>query len=153
MTDVPIWKQIRNYVDADPEHQRLSEAHRELRELQSTLQSRLTAGTYKLQRQLAARDAVMHFATETECTDSEQDALLEQWTATHGEGWYGMFHAAAEDLTESLLEHCEALVAQRKERDDVKARAAFAYAEMRACADRLEAEYKEKHAGTTGPAA
>lgn len=153
MTTKAIWEQLRDHRNADPEHQRLSEAHRELRELQSTLQSRLTAGTYKLQRQLAARDAVMHFATETECTDSEQDALLEQWTATHGENWCSMFHAAAEDLTESLLEHCELLVAQRKERDAVKARAEAAYAEMRACADRLEAEYKEKHTGTTGPAA
>lgn len=153
MTTKPVWEQLRDHREADPEHQRLSKAHRELHELQSTLQRGLTAGTFKLQRQLIARDAVMHFATETECTDSEQDALLEQWTATHGEAWCSMFHQAADDLTELILEQCEALVAQRKERDDVKARAAFAYAEMRACADRLEAEYKEKHAGTCGPAA
>lgn len=153
MTTKPVWQQVRDHCEADPEHQRLSEAHRELRELQSTLQSRLTAGTHKLQRQLIARDAVMHFATETECTDSEQDDLLQQWTANHGESWCGMFHKAAEELTESLLEHCELLVAQRQERDTVKARAEAAYAEMRACAERLEAEYRAQHAGTTGPAA
>lgn len=153
MTTKLVWEQLRDHREADPEHQRLSKAHRELRDLQSTLQSGLTAGTFKLQRQLVARDAVMHFASETSCTDSGQDSQLEQLTATHGEAWCSMFHQAADDLTELILEQCEALVAQRKERDDVKARAAFAYAEMQACADRLDAEYKEKHAGTTGPAA
>ena len=153
MTTKAIWEQLRDHRDADPEHQRLSEAHRELREHCNTLNSQLVAGTYKLQRQLAARDAVLHFATETECTDSEQDALLQQWTANHGESWCGMFHKAAEEMTETLLDHCQFLVAQRKERDDLDARAKAAYAEQRACADRLDAAYKEKHAGTTGPAA
>lgn len=153
MTTQAIWEQLRDHRNADPEHQRLSEAHRELRELDGTLHNRILAGTYKLQRLLVARDAVRHFATETECTCSEEDNLLERWTATHGEAWCGMFNEAAGDLTDLILEQCEALVAQRKERDDVKARADFAYAEQRACADRLDTEYREKHSGTTGPAA
>ena len=148
MTDVPIWKQIRNYVEADPEHQRLSEAHRELRVREEELNNKMRAGTYKLQRLLAARDAIQHFANETECTTSEQDELLQQWTATHGESWCGMFCQAADDITELVLDLCSGLAINREQRDLAAERRADAYKLVRACADRLEAEYKEKHAGT-----
>lgn len=153
MTDVPIWKQIRNYVEADPEHQRLSEAHTALIKEHNEIQCRLRSGTYKIQRLLLARDAVIEFAGRVECTTSEQDEQLLEWTATHGEGWFGMFNGAADDITELVLDECASLTSNREQRDHIKERREAAYQEMRACADRLEAEYKEKHAGTTGPAA
>lgn len=153
MTTKPIWQQLREHCEADPEHQRLTAAHRELVLERDAIKSRLTAGTYKLQRLLAARDAVVHFAAKTECTDSEQDEQLLEWTATHGEGWCGMFHSAADDLTESVLDLCCSLAINREQREHIEERREAAYQLVRACADRLEAEYKEKHAGTTGPAA
>lgn len=153
MTTKPIWQQLREHCEANPEHQRLTAAHRELVLERDAIKSQLTAGTYKLQRLLAARDACMHFAAKTECTDTEQDEQLLEWTATHGEGWCGMFHSAADDITESVLELCSFLAASRIERENLEQRREAAYQLVRACADRLEAEYKEKHAGTTGPAA
>lgn len=153
MSTKPIWQQLREHCEADPEHQRLTAAHRELVLERDAIKSQLTTGTYKLQRLLAARDAVMHFAAKTECTDTEQDEQLLEWTATHGEGWCGMFHSAADDITESVLELCSFLAASRTERENLEQRREAAYQLVRACADRLEAEYKEKHAGTTGPAA
>lgn len=153
MTDVPIWKQIRNYVEADPEHQRLSEAHSALIKEQNEIERRLRTGTYKLQRLLLARDAVIEFAGRTETTDPEQDQQLLEWTATHGESWCGMFSGAADDITELVLDICGSLTINREQREHVKERREAAYQEMRACADRLEAEYKAKHAGTAGPAA
>jgi hypothetical protein len=152
MSTKPIWQQLREHCEADPEHQRLSGAHRELIEQANTHQRHITAGTYKLQRLLLARDAVVHFAGQTECTDSEQDEQLLLWTATHGESWSGMFSGAADDITEVILELCEFLTLQRTERANLRERRDAAYQLMRACADRLEAEYKAKHAGTTGPA-
>lgn len=149
----PIWQQLREHCEANPEHQRLTAAHRELVLERDAIKSQLTAGTYKLQRLLAARDAIMHFAAKTECTDTEQDEQLLEWTATHGEGWCGMFHSAADDITETVLELCSFLAASRIERENLEQRREAAYQLVRACADRLEAEYKEKHAGTTGPAA
>ena len=151
MTDIPIWKQIRTYVEADPEHQRLSEAHTALIKESNDIQNRLRSGTYKIQRLLLARDAVIEFAGRTECTDSDQDQQLLEWTATHGESWCGMFSGAADDITELVLDICASLTINREQREHVKERREAAYQEMRACADRLEAEYKAKHAGTTGP--
>ena len=153
MSDTPIWKQIRTYVDADPEHERLSEAHTALNKEHHAIESRLRSGTYKLQRLLLARDAVIEFAGKTECTDPEQDEQLLEWTATHGESWCGMFRGAADDITELVLDVCSSLMVNREQREHVKERREAAYQEMRACADRLEAEYKAKHAGTTGPTA
>ena len=153
MSDTPIWKQIRTYVDAHPEHQRLSEAHSALIKEQHKVDSRLRADTYKLQRLLAARDAVIEFASKTECTDPEQDEQLLEWTATHGESWCGMFRGAADDITELVLDVCSSLTVNREQREHVKERRDAAYQLVRACADRLEAEYKAKHTGTTGPAA
>lgn len=153
MTTKPIWQQLREHCEADPEHQRLTAAHRELVLERDAIKSRLTAGTYKLQRLLAARDAIMHFAGETECTTTEQDELLQQWTATHGESWCSMFYQSAEDLTELVLDLCSSLAINREQREHIEERREAAYQLVRACADRLEAEYKEKHAGTTGPAA
>lgn len=153
MTDVPIWKQIRTYVEADPEHQRLSEAHSALIKEQNEIEHRLRAGTYKLQRLLLARDAVIEFAGRTETTDPEQDQQLLEWTATHGESWCGMFTGAADDITYLVLDICASLTINREQREHIKERRDAAYQLVRACADRLEAEYKEKHAGTTGPAA
>lgn len=153
MTTKPIWQQLRDHCEADPEHQQLTAAHRELVVERDAIKSQLTAGTYKLQRLLAARDAVMHFAAKTECTANEQDEQLLEWTGTHGEGWCGMFHSAADDITEVVLDLCSSLAASRAERENLEQRREVAYQLVRACADRLEAEYKEKHAGTTGPAA
>jgi hypothetical protein len=153
MSDTPIWKQIRTYVDAHPEHQRLSEAHSALIKEQHEVDNRLRADTYKLQRLLLARDAVIEFAGKTECTDPEQDQQLLEWTATHGESWCGMFTGAADDITELVLDVCSSLTVNREQREHVRERRGAAYQLVRACADRLEAEYKAKHAGTTGPAA
>lgn len=153
MTTKPIWQQLREHCDADPEHQRLSEAHSALIKESKDIEHRLSSGTYKIQRLLLARDAVIEFAAHTECTDSEQDQQLLEWTATHGESWCGMFRGAADDITDLVLDICASLTINREQRDYIKGRREAAYAEMRACADRLETEYKEKHAGTTGPAA
>ena len=153
MTTKPIWQQLREHCEADPEHQRLTAAHRELVLERDAINSRLTAGTYKLQRLLAARDAVVHFANTTECTSSEQDEMLLECTATHGESWCGMFQTAADDITELALGLCSELAASRAERDQLEQRREAAYQLVRACAEQLEAEYREKHAGTTGPVA
>lgn len=153
MTTKPIWQQLRDHCEADPEHQRLTAAHRDWISKENAADAAITAGTYKLQRLLVARDAVQHFATETECTSSAEDEQLERWTATHGESWCGMFRQSAEDITELVLELCESLTAKRAERSNLRQQREAAYELVRACADRLEAEYKEKHAGTTGPAA
>jgi predicted nuclease with TOPRIM domain len=150
---VPIWQQIRNHVEADAEHQRLSAAHRDIIREENAKTAAIRSGTYTLQRLLLARDAVLHFAGKMECTDSDQDEQLEELTANHGECWAGMFNAAAEDVTESILDLCDVLHSQRLERSALRQQREEAYAAMRACADRLEEEYKKAHAGTTGPEA
>ena len=153
VTNQPVWRQIHEFVHADPEHQELVKAHRTACDFLTAHQSELTTGTYKLQRLLVARDAVQHFCTETECTTSEQDDLLLQWTATHGEGWCGMFSAAAADITQLVLDQCEALTLQGVKTAALRERRETALALVRESAERLEAQYKEQHAGTTGPAA
>jgi hypothetical protein len=153
MTTKPIWQQLREHCEADPEHQRLSEAHRELAREREAIKGRLTAGTYKLQRLLAARDAVMHFADKTEGTSSEQDEMLLMCTGTHGESWCSMFYQAADEITEQVLDVCQGLTINREQLEHIEERRDAAYQLVRACADRLEAEYKAKHTGTTGPAA
>lgn len=152
MTSIPIWKQVCAYAEANPEHQRLSEAHKALIKEHNEMEGRIRSGTYKIQRLLLARDAVIEFASRTECTDSEQDQQLLEWTATHGESWCGMFSGAADDITELVVDICAGLIAKREQREHLKERRDAAYQEMRACFERLEAEYKAQHAGTTGPA-
>jgi hypothetical protein len=153
MATKAIWEQLRDHRDADPEHQRLSEAHSALIKEHNAIEHRLRSGTYKIQRLLLARDAVIEFAGRTETTDPEQDQQLLEWTATHGESWCGMFSGAADDITELVLDICAGLALERTARDQTKERREAAYQDMRACADRLDAAYKEKHAGTAGPAA
>ena len=149
----PIWQQIRDYVEADAEHQRLSEAHRDIIRQENSKTSALRSGTYTLQRLLLARDAVLHYAGELECTDSEQDEQLERWTANHGECWAGMFSGAADDVTESILDLCDVLHDNRKQREELRQQRDAAYTLVKARADLLETEYKAAHAGTTGPEA
>ena len=148
VTNQPIWRQIHDFVHADPEHQELVKAHRASCDLLTAHQSELTAGTYKLQRLLVARDAVQHFCTETECTTSEQDEQLLQWTATHGEGWCGMFSAAAADITQLVLDQCEALTLQGVKTAALRERREAALALVRESAERLEAEYKTANAAS-----
>jgi len=150
---VPIWQQIRNHVEADAEHQRLTAAHRDIIREENAKTDAMRSGTYTLQRLLLARDAVLHFAGELECTNSDQDERLEELTANHGECWLGMFNGAAGDVTESILDMCDVLHSQRLERAALRQQREEAYAAVRACADRLEEEYKQAHAGTTGPEA
>ena len=150
---VPIWQQIRNHVEADAEHQRLSTAHRDIIREENAKTSAMRSGTYTLQRLLLARDAVLHFASELDVTNSDQDEQLEELTANHGEAWAGMFNGAADDITESILDLCDVLHSQRLERSALRQQREEAYTAVRACADRLEEEYKQAHAGTTGPEA
>lgn len=147
----PIWQQIRDHVEADAEHQRLSEVHRDIIRQESDKNCKLRSGTYMLQRLLLARDAVLHYVNELECTDPDQDEQLAQWTANHGESWMGMFSGAADDITESILDLCDVLHDNRKQRAELQQQRDAAYALVRARADLLEAEYKAAHAGTTGP--
>ena len=150
---IPIWQQIRNHVEADAEHQRLTAAHRDIIREENAKTSAMRSGTYTLQRLLLARDAVLHFASELDGTNPHQDEQLEELTANHGEAWAGMFNGAADDITESILDLCDVLHSQRLERAALCQQREEAYAVMRACADRLEEEYKQAHAGTTGPEA
>lgn len=147
----PIWQQIRDHVEADPEHQRLSEAHRDIIRQENEKAGQLRSGTHTLQRLLLARDAVLHYVGELECTNPGDDERLEQWTANHGECWLGMFNGAADDVTESILDLCDVLHDQRQQRKELQQQRDAAYALVRARADLLEAEYKAAHAGTTGP--
>jgi hypothetical protein len=148
VTNQPIWRQIHEFVHADPEHQKLVKAHRTACDLLTAHQSDVTAGTYKLQRLLVARDAVQHFCTETECTTSEQDDMLLQWTATHGEAWCGMFSAAAADITVLVLDQCEALTLQGVKTATLRERRGAALALVRESAERLEAQYKTTNAAS-----
>lgn len=147
----PIWQQIRDHVEADAEHQRLSEAHRDIIRQENEKAGKLRSGTYTLQRLLLARDAVLHYVGELECTDPGEDEQLERWTANHGECWLGMFNGAADDVTESILDLCDVLHDQRQQRKELQQQRDAAYALVKARADLLEAEYKAAHAGTTGP--
>ena len=148
----PIWQQIREEVEADAEHKRLSEAHRDLCRQENEQNTALTSGTHKLQRLLIARDAVQHFIGELSATDPDEDANLERLTANCGECWHGMFNAASDEITESILDLCEVLTEQRTKRTTLRTQRTAAYELVRLRADQVEADYKQKHSGTPGPA-
>jgi len=107
----------RKLSQADPVYQQLEQTHTEACKAVHDAAAKPRNLTHKMQRLFLARDAVMHYASETECTDSSQDDFLEQTTANHGETWCGMFNAAADDITEVIYHLCETIVEQRKEHD------------------------------------
>lgn len=135
------WLARRKYVEADPEQQRLSQAHKELCAQITKLNSELRSGTYTLQRLLLARDCVQHFAGEVECTNPSEDESLEQWTANHGEAWLGMFNGAADDLTETVLGLCATLTADRAKRATLQDEREAAWDKLKAREDVLGTEY------------
>jgi hypothetical protein len=115
----------RKLSQADPVYQQLEQAHTDACKAVHDAAAKPRNLTFKLQRLLLARDAVLHYATETECTDSSQDDFLERTTANHGETWCGMFNAAADDITQLIYEICATITQQRLEHDQlVKAREA-----------------------------
>jgi len=115
----------RKLSQADPAYQQLEQTHTEACKAVHDAAAKPRNLTFKLQRLLLARDAVSHYATETECTDSSQDDFLEQTTANHGETWCGMFNAAADDITQLIYDICATIAQQRLEHDQlVKAREA-----------------------------
>jgi hypothetical protein len=107
----------RKLSQADPAYQQLEQTHIDACKAVHDAAAKPRNLTFKLQRLLLARDAVSHYATETECTDSSQDDFLEQTTANHGETWCGMFNAAADDITEMIYHLCATIVEQRMEYD------------------------------------
>jgi hypothetical protein len=143
------WLARRKYIEADPEQQRLSQAHQELCAQINKLNSELRAGTYTLQRLLIARDCVQHFAGEVECTNPGEDEQLEQWTANHGEAWLGMFNGACDDLTEAVLGLCATLTADRDKRFALKDERDIAWGEVKAREEFLGTQYNvAKSTGT-----
>ena len=115
----------RKLSQADPAYQQLEQTHTEACKAAHDAAAKPRSLTYKLQRLLLARDAVMHYATETECTDLEQDDFLAQTTANNGETWCGMFNGAADDINEVIYQLCATITQQRLEHDQlVKAREA-----------------------------
>lgn len=135
------WLARRKYIEADPEQQRLSQAHQELCAQINKLNSELRAGTYTLQRLLIARDCVQHFAGEVECTNPGEDEQLEQWTANHGEAWLGMFNGACDDLTEAALGLCASLTADSAKRSALKDEREIAWGEVKAREEFLGTQY------------
>jgi len=109
----------RKLSQADPAYQQLEQAHTDACKAVHDAAAKPRSLTYKLQRLLLARDAVMHYATETECTDQTQDDFLEQTTANHGETWCGMFNEAANDITQLVYEICATITQQRLEHDQL----------------------------------
>jgi len=148
----PIWLQIREHVEANPEHQKLSQIHTDIIKKENEKNSTIRANTFKLQRLLIARDAVNRYATELECSSTVTDDELETLTANHGECWLGMFNGAADDITEYILDLCDLIHQQKSERQEFINQRDEAYKNLKSCADSLEAEYKKLHAGTAGPA-
>jgi hypothetical protein len=135
------WLARRKYIEADPEQQRLSQAHQDLCAQINKLNAELRAGTYRLQRLLIARDCVQHFAGEVECTNPGEDEQLEQWTANHGEAWLGMFNGACDDLTEAVLGLCASLTADRAKRSVLQDEREIAWGEVKAREEFLGTEY------------
>ena len=109
----------RKLSQADPAYQKLEQAHTEACKAVHDAAAKPRSLTYKLQRLLLARDAVSHYASETECTDSSQDDFLEQTTASHGETWCGMFNGAADDINEMIYQLCATITQQRQEHDQL----------------------------------
>jgi len=109
----------RKLSQADPAYQQLEQTHTEACKAVHDAAAKPRSLTYKLQRLLLARDAVMHYATETECTDPEQDDFLAQTTANHGETWCGMFNGAADDINEMIYQLCATITQQRLEHDQL----------------------------------
>jgi len=138
---VTDYKERLAFVEADPRHQKLQQAHRDLHRQLDSLDSDLRSGTYGLQRLLLARDCVQHYADEISCTSSQEDEQLEQWTATHGEGWFGMYSEAAKEISESVLDLCSVLTAKREQRNALRQEREAAYAALRQAAEQLERDY------------
>jgi len=109
----------RKLSQADPAYQQLEQTHTEACKAVHDAAAKPRSLTYKLQRLLLARDAVMHYATETECTDPEQDDFLAQTPANHGETWCGMFNGAADDINEMIYQLCATITQQRLEHDQL----------------------------------
>jgi len=109
----------RKLSQVDPAYQQLEQAHTDACKAAHDLASKTRMLTFKLQRLLLARDAVMHYATETECTDQTQDDFLEQTTANHGETWCGMFNEAANDINEVIYGLCATITQQRVEHEQL----------------------------------
>jgi hypothetical protein len=138
---VTDYKERLAFVEADPTHQKLQQAHRDLYRQLDSLDSDLRSGTYGLQRLLLARDCVQHYADEISCTSSQEDEQLEQWTATHGEGWFGMYSEAAKEITESVLDLCSVLTAKREQRNALRQQKEASYTVLRQSAEQLERDY------------
>lgn len=124
----------------DAIYQQLEQAHTDACKAVHAAESAPKAATYKLQRLLLARDAVLHFAGETECTDPSQDEFLERATANSGEAWAGMWYGATEDLTEMIYDLCAEIHQQRLERDQLIAARDAALQEKRKRWSELEAQ-------------
>lgn len=105
----------RQLSQKDEQYLQLEQAHTDACKAAHAAADKPRSLTYKIQRLLLARDAVFHYASETECTNPDQDEFLAQTTANHGETWCGMFNAAAEDITELVYQLCETIAEQRQE--------------------------------------
>lgn len=135
------WRLKREFVEADPNHQKLREAHLTLCRQVQSYDTELRSGTFALQRLLVARDCVEHFQGKLDCTSYEEDQQLEEWTANHGEAWGGMYRQAAEELTESMLDLCDVLSSKRAKRKAAHLEREMAWDCLRQCADELEKRY------------
>lgn len=109
----------RKLSQADSAYQQLEQTHTEACKAVHDAAAKPRNLTYKLQRLLLARDAVSHYASETECTDPAQDDFLEQTTANHGETWCGMFNGAADDINEMIYALCATITQHRLEHDQL----------------------------------
>lgn len=140
------WRLKREFVEADPNHQKLREAHLTLCRQVQSYDTELRSGTFALQRLLVARDCVEHFQGKLDCTSYEEDQQLEEWTANHGEAWGGMYRQAAEELTESMLDLCDVLSSKRAQRKAAQLEREMAWDCLRECADELEKRYDAEQA-------
>ena len=147
MTD---WKARLDFVEADPEHKQLTEAHRAIIRQIDSLDSDLRSGTYGLQRLLLARDCVQHYADEIGCTTPDEDEQLERWTATHGEAWFGVYAEATKELTESVLDLCDVLTTKRHQRNALRQEKEAAYELVRCRTEQLERDYAASKAAEAG---
>lgn len=146
MDTMQAWRIKRDFVEADPKHQKLREAHLTLCRQVQSYDTELRSGTFALQRLLVARDCVEHFQGKLDCTSYEEDQQLEEWTANHGEAWGGMYRQAAEELTESMLDLCDVLSSKRAKRKAAHLEREMAWDCLRQCADELEKRYDVEQA-------
>lgn len=146
MDSTQAWRLKREFVEADPNHQKLREAHLTLCRQVQSYDTELRSGTFALQRLLVARDCVEHFQGKLDCTSYEEDQQLEEWTANHGEAWGGMYRQAAEEITESMLDLCDVLSSKRAKRKAAHLEREMAWDCLRQCAEELEKRYDVEQA-------